>query len=829
MKISRLAISSVSEFQSGNESFLNYILPCKETISDFYSDKDFTLIVSNTGQVWKIGSFFEDSGDPFEYRSLGFNLIVQAIVCNGHCALLLTHQGKVYGWGKSDDGILEEENSIIPKQIKWLNLKKVVEFSISSTYAGCVDEQGSSYIWGTFPSHGIQKSFHQVNDPKLFTCKDLLCRENFFVICTDGGFVYYQGTLGNHPSHVSRELTSFPELEEKCVIQIAASESFISIHTEQNELFAFDACHQLIKIPFQSPAQSIIANKSYLIITSQDKLQKWSEGQMSKTTKSSCILKDFKTKIFKINEKFEVTKVKAMNHIYGIIFFSDSYEKIEGSLVSTLNYEGNQELSRRSQEESLQNLEKLSNLFQKLTKKSTFFAFIKIFQVFEQKTSIIFILNHSKLPFALIEIINNSSNRSKMLGFTSIKNEMLEQDLAARERIRRIREGNKYKQGKILSLLKTIQNLYIRSKSKLLKSSLYQLVQNKNSSNLKQKVISNLFSCIRSVILKYFLQSWQKTTSNHNLGLLKIIYWAKSIKSKKKLEAFSLISSRATFKVYLKAKKSIQLSKCLKSYSSKSTRLYFNTWKSLNMKLKAIKSREQKKYQLSVRLGCKYFFPVINCYLHTYWSKFKQTSSNQIKPRYLHFSQFLTYFLKKKLLSFSAISFLRISGASASLTMSPEDSQYSRSSIKEDKLNSSLISSLNTLIDSHKKKISSCVNSPKIPKLYLANPASKSKVSASLSTFRPPWKPASNPNSRQNTPKSGNRKQDFPICQTNRCLRSLNILPINKNKLIEKRKASLNKGEKIRVELGIYNLQKAVDSLVFRLKFRSFSYIKFYG
>jgi hypothetical protein len=98
-----------------------------------------------------------------------------------------------------------------------------------------------------------------------------------------------------------------------------------------------------------------------------------------------------------------------------------------------------------------------------------------------------------------------------------------------------------------------------------------------------------------------------------------------------------------------------------------------------------------------------------------------------------------------------------------------------------------------------------------------------------LSTFRPPWKPASNPNSRQNTPKSGNRKQDFPICQTNRCMRSLNILPINKHKLIEKRKESLNKSEKIRVELGVYNLQKTVDSLLFRLKFKSFSYIKFYG
>src|SRR5574343_1572697 len=100
MKISRLAISSVSEIQTGNESFLNYILPCKETISDFYSDKDFTLIVSNTGQIWEIGSFFEESENPFEYRTLGFDISVITIACNGLCALLLTQQGKVYGWGK---------------------------------------------------------------------------------------------------------------------------------------------------------------------------------------------------------------------------------------------------------------------------------------------------------------------------------------------------------------------------------------------------------------------------------------------------------------------------------------------------------------------------------------------------------------------------------------------------------------------------------------------------------------------------------------------------------------------------------------------------------
>jgi hypothetical protein len=120
------------------------------------------------------------------------------------------------------------------------------------------------------------------------------------------------------------------------------------------------------------------------------------------------------------------------------------------------------------------------------------------------------------------------------------------------------------------------------------------------------------------------------------------------------------------------------------------------------------------------------------------------------------------------------------------------------------------------------------VNSPKVPKLILNHSATKAKVSISLSTFRPPWKPASNPNSRGNTPKSGKRKQEFG-CQTNRCLRSLNILPSYKPKFIEKKETRLSKSEKIRVELGGYNFQKAIDSIVFRLKFTSFTYIKFYS
>jgi hypothetical protein len=675
MKISRLAISSVPEVQRGNESFLNYILPCKEAILDFYSDREFTLIVSSSGDVWVIGNFFQETENPFEYRSLGFKLSVQMITSNGTCALMLTNQGKVFGMGSSRFGILEAETCSSPVQISILSLKKVVQFSISSTYAGCVDEQGSSFIWGTFETLELFQSFHQINDAKSFTCKELCTRDDFFVLCTDGGFVYYSGSLGNHRRPASKELVTFAELEDLCIVQVTASESFVAVRNENNEIFAFDACHQLIKVNTLGPVDCIMANKDQLIAFGPEYLQRWSNEGQRKSLKANCPMKDWTTKVLKINEKFEVVKVKAMNHIYGLVFNSETYEKIEGVFVNVLSNEGN--ICKKNWEIESKGFKILFKVFQKIQKKKACFAFNKIFQVFEQKLSMRLIINHSKLPYSILEIFHKQCNRCLMTAFLSIKNEIADQDLAARERIKRIRAANKLKQEKVLSLFKVILEIHSRNSFKMMKISFQVLGINKEISNLKRKKVLSLFSWFRMHVLSTYTLKWRKTTNNSLRGLERILIWLKKMKTKRKKESFSLISSRATFKVYLNAKKFIFMQRLSKSFHSKSTRISFNIWKAVHLKQKAQVEREFKKHQLSIKLGCKFLFPVIEFYLSNYWSIFKLNSSVQVKSRYKHFAQFIHYFIKKKMVGFWAVSFLRISGVSASLSISPEDSQLS--------------------------------------------------------------------------------------------------------------------------------------------------------
>lgn len=829
MKTSRLAISSGVDNQSNTESFLNYILPNKEQIQDFYSDRDFTLIVSNSGEVWEIGNFLTPNENSFEYHSLSFRLSIASITSNGTCTLLLSTMGKVYGWGRSHSGILDPESCPSPVLIPWLTMKKLSQLSISQHYAGCIDDQGSAFIWGTFPALDLQKSVHQINDYKLFTCKELICKSKFFALCTDGGFVYYTGTLGSHSRNSNKDLFTFEELEQLCVLQIAAGEDFISILTESSEIFVFDGCSQLIKLPVHSKVDCIVANKEYIVGFSNGTIHKWLESGSTKKqlNRNVCPLRDWTGKVFVIDEKFKVCKLKAMNHLYGLIINCENFDRIEGNLVKSLEVETDKKGFRRSVEENGQVLGVFVGVVEKVKKKFLAFGFVRVYEEYYQKTKAEFVLGHSKLPYVLAEVMYKKFNKELIIGFSAIKEEIRVQDLIARERIKKIRACNKKKQENLDCLIRVLCAVQMRIGAGLCKSALFDLDYNRKCAERRQERVLSVLLGFRQRVIRHFWEVWSWKTRNYFVFVDKILVLWKNVRFRRMREGFAGIYSRAKFKMFILMKRKTQLTKIGKIFNYKQRRIGFNVWKTAYVKLKAQQEREFKKYQLSVKLGCKYLFPVIDYHLSTYWSIFQLNSFLQVKSRYKHFAQFLHYFLKKKLTGFWALSFLRISGTSASLTISPEDSQYSSTRHKEDPnlATSSLVSSLNTLINSHKKKVSSCMGSPIIPKLSLNDSSIRGKVSSSQSTFRPPWKPASNPNSRGNTPKADNKRQSFQAC-TNRCLRSLNILPAKK-KIIQKKPNKASKTEGIRLEVGLGNMIRAVDNIKFRLKFKSFSIIKY--
>ena len=831
MKVSRLAISTGPDSQSSLESYLTYILPTKEIIQDFYSDRDFTLIVSNSGELWEIGNFLSPNENSFEYHSLSFRLSIVSITSNGTCTLLLSNHGKVYGWGRSHTGILEPGICSNPTLIPWLTMKKVCQLSISQNYAGCIDDQGSGYIWGTYVNLDLEKSLHQINDNKNFTCKEIICKEQFFVICTDGGFVYYNGSLGNHSRKINKELEGFEELEELCVLQISAGENFIAVLTENNEIFVFDGCNQLIKLPVHSKIENIVANKESLVGLGIGTIHKWSDFGTTKKQfyKNYCPLKEWVGKVYSINEKFEIYNIRAMNHLYGLVINSEASDRIEAKLVKLLDSEESKKTFKRSIEPDIHNFSLLLRIIEKLRKKLTIFAFAKVHLEYGHKTRANFVKDHSKLPYVLVEVVHKKINRGLIAGFSAIKQEIQVQDFIARERIKKIRANNQYKQEKTMTLLRILSGIHSRVASQLCKFVFLSLKTHQFHSEHIQKHLISLFALTRKVNLRHFLCKWSHKARNYLKFSEKIQILSKTIKSKRIQQGFSAILSQAEYKSFIFKAQKEHLAKAGRILISKRRRVSFNIWKAGYLKYKAQQERVFKKYQLSVKLGCKYLFPVIEYHLSTYWSIFQLNSFSQVKSRYKHFAQFLHYFIKKKLTGFWALSFLRISGTSASLTISPEESQYSYNPhLRDDSnlINSSLVSSLNMLINSHKKKVSSCMGSPKIPNLSLNESNSRGKISSSQSTFRPPWKPASNPNSRGNTPKADNKKRKSFNGEANRCLRSLNILPIKK-KLIQKKPNKPSKIDGIRIEVGLGNFVRAIENIRFRLKFRCFSSIKF--
>ena len=730
MKFSKLGLFFDQSFSCMFSDFSLYNLPTNEPIRDFYSTKDFTLLLSYSGELWEIGSFVRNSLNKQECHSLNLKIQIVSICSNNECSLLLSESGRVYGWGVSNTGILGNLLKMpAPTLLSNFDLKKINKISISNNYAGCIDEQGSVFLWGTFTYTSTLKSTTQLTTYKDYSVKEIVCNESFVCICTDGGFLYFIGKIGCHSKTEFLKLDSFEELEEMCVLQIASGKTFVGIINDNYETFVFDGCKVITKLPCVNKIHNIIATDNSIIGLSAGVIHKWSSCGLGpeKFNKSYCPLKNWEGKVYKLNNS-EVLYGKSILNGFGLVFSMNTNEVIKLDCVKEFQSGWNRGSFIKIIENDSPNVLVLFEILQKLTNSALKLCFFLIKQKNNEKTIREKMIHHTRLPNTLVNIYSKYYRRSLMISIVCIKNELKLQDFIAKERIKIIRNNTKIKQEAIGRIFNVVFKAFLRNKLIKLNFAFECLNCTRKLAQIKEKYTFGLGKIIRKAKLRIHLWTWWNNTRYNLVGSLKLMTTIKHFTSKRVSKAFSAIKCFSAFQKFSQKSKNSVFLFLNTLILSKKSKFCFNTWKSFFLKQNAQFQREQKNYEICVKLGCKYLFKVMNTHLFLYWNSFKTQSFKQAKVRYKHFSIFLSYFIKKKLSVL--FSFLPNKSNQGTPDVS---SSFSNQIVcnKEDSgfLSSSVLFSLNVLLASHKKMVNLTVTSPKVPKLILT-PNNKSRLSS---------------------------------------------------------------------------------------------------
>ena len=183
-------------------------------------------------------------------------------LCCTDLAVMLIGEGNVYIYGEDHlhTGILgiPQFKSEIPVKIQ---VNAYVVTGSLYNHAAVIDNNGRLFTWGAAESgqtgHNAQDSSIPtlVDNGNLFRAKEVVCGEKFTGVLTDGCYVYIYGCIGishrtNRKSLKSKILpSSHPELERMSAIEIAAGADFLCVLIEGGEVYAYDNCMDLVKLP----------------------------------------------------------------------------------------------------------------------------------------------------------------------------------------------------------------------------------------------------------------------------------------------------------------------------------------------------------------------------------------------------------------------------------------------------------------------------------------------------------------------------------------------------------------------------------------------------
>lgn len=199
-------------------------------------------------------AYFVTSQEKLLFVRIDMPEAICKICCNDTAALFLSEKGKVYSIGTDPGcyGILGTgcyESSVVRELPE---LASVAQISIGKSHAGALTSEGDLYLWGVCPSTSstLRPSKHSI---EVFTIQDFECGKDYNLLMTPGGYIYILGKLGyTHEYNLFETATRVlcpSELEKICIVASRAGEDFAVCLADTGEVYAFDGCMELVKLP----------------------------------------------------------------------------------------------------------------------------------------------------------------------------------------------------------------------------------------------------------------------------------------------------------------------------------------------------------------------------------------------------------------------------------------------------------------------------------------------------------------------------------------------------------------------------------------------------
>jgi hypothetical protein len=239
---------------------------------------------------------------------------VSSISCNSSVILLVTHSGKVFiqGIDISHSGILAIPGTFSLSQFEKLDLPltgKALACSLGSDHAALIDESGLLFTWGSNNAGQCGKE----GGPGLVPCSSFLkavklkCGEKSTGFVTTGGHLYTLGRLGRPQlckakGFKNKDPFILPELEYHYVLDFSFGKDFLLVLSEAGEVFVYDDCRVLIKVPLNSFVKRV-ACSSETIYCQERRTSVIFEWKILKESKGyECNLRNFTGKAYKISK-----------------------------------------------------------------------------------------------------------------------------------------------------------------------------------------------------------------------------------------------------------------------------------------------------------------------------------------------------------------------------------------------------------------------------------------------------------------------------------------------------------------------------------------------
>lgn len=261
------------------------------------------LILTGEGEVFNL--------DPLQPISLEYKIC--CVSCNSDVVLMISTCGValIMGSDNENSGILgiPDSNVIVsPTPIPSLSGVLSKSCGLGKDHAAVIDSEGKLYTWGSNQFNQCGKDFSLpslVEAASYFTITKLHCGDTCTGFLTSGGLLYTFGRIANSSlcaegAYKPKDPFIMPDLDYHYSKEFCIGKDFIVVLTEAGQVFLYDDCRVLIKIPVNSEIKSVACSREAVYCAEKKSfvIYEWKFGK--EPGAESCNLRNLKGKAYKI-------------------------------------------------------------------------------------------------------------------------------------------------------------------------------------------------------------------------------------------------------------------------------------------------------------------------------------------------------------------------------------------------------------------------------------------------------------------------------------------------------------------------------------------------